>query len=160
MHLLPLLLLLTGTIQLAVVVTMVDCFTGTHYKYNISGTLLCSNKHVNGRPPGPMPDTIVYLRESDTHLNLDDDLGNVRTDSQGHFEGLVGEEDEGDPPELYIQIYEHTCGILKVVNIGMAYGAHLIKCHEVEKWPLMDMDIDGKISSMECFFGVAIFVAH
>jgi hypothetical protein len=100
------LLLLAGTILLQPsVVNMGESGATTLYKYNISGTIYCSDYGVDI----PIKDRHIYLKEKDRWPNWDDDLGQTVTDGQGHFQ-LVGEEDEGDEPELFLDIPDkHGC---------------------------------------------------
>jgi hypothetical protein len=102
-HFLLLLLpLLAGTIllQYATVVNMAAA--NTLYKYNISGTLYCSENGVNT----PIKDRNILLKEMDGAIDGDDLLGQTVTDENGYFEGLVGVEDEGDEPEVFLAIQD------------------------------------------------------
>jgi hypothetical protein len=54
------------------------------------------------------------LKEEDDS-NLDDFLGETRTDGHGHFEGLLGEEDEGGEPQPYLYIPEQGCNNRRVI---------------------------------------------
>jgi hypothetical protein len=47
--------------------------------------------------------------EEDGLANLDDTLGETVTDKQGHFEELIGEEDEGGKPEPFLHISIDGC---------------------------------------------------
>jgi hypothetical protein len=95
-------LLLAGTILLHPAVVNMLSATGTDYKYNISGTIYCKENEVLNTP-----DIKIELREKD--WNNDDELGTTYTDAEGHFEGLFGEEDEGNPPEPYILVFRNKC---------------------------------------------------
>jgi hypothetical protein len=50
-------------------------------------------------------------------------LGHAVTDGQGHFEGLVGEEDEGNEPEPFLRIPMEYCrGELMVWTMEMIWA--------------------------------------
>jgi hypothetical protein len=106
-----LLLLLAGT----PFVIMGSATSDTLYKYNISGTIYSTSENGVDKV---MPNMQIHLKEADL-VNADDDLGHVVTDGQGHFEGLVGEEDEGNEPEPFLRIPINYCdGVFKKVCEG------------------------------------------
>jgi hypothetical protein len=81
--------------------------SNTLYKYNISGTIYSTSENEADKV---MPDMRVRLFEKDDgFLNADDNLGQSFTNGQGHFEGLVGEEDEGAEPQPYLRIPIDGC---------------------------------------------------
>jgi hypothetical protein len=86
--------------------------TGTLRKYNISGTIYFTTENEVDKV---MPNMQIHLMEKDGLFNAPDDLGQAVTDEHGHFEGLVGEEDEKEEPEPYLSIpVPHCNGILTV----------------------------------------------
>jgi hypothetical protein len=97
--------LLAGTAMILLHPATVLIATATLHRFNISGTLYCSNNGTNT----PMPSRFITLLERDGAFNCNDLLGKACTDSKGHFEGLVGEEDEGDEPEAYLKISVVGC---------------------------------------------------
>jgi hypothetical protein len=85
--------------------------SSTLRKYNISGTIYFTTENEVDKG---MPNMQIHLMDND-QSNLDDDLGQAVTDGQGHFEGLVGEEDEEEEQEPYLSIpVPHCNGILVV----------------------------------------------
>jgi hypothetical protein len=89
--------------------------SSTLRKYNISGTIYATFENEADKV---IPNMKIELLDDDHGFNSDDDLGYAVTDEQGHFEGLVGEEDEEEEQEPYISIPMDYCfGELKVSGL-------------------------------------------
>jgi hypothetical protein len=146
----PLFLASTILLQQAAVVKMGESGATTVYKYDISGTIYCSN-HT------PVDEGIPMTLEEEDFF-MDDDLGYTQTGSKGHFE-IHGEEDEGDEPELLLKIWGHRCisdnqgrqvwiGVRGRARSNGVWGGKIRKTNYGEKGFSLIPRLSGKHKSM------------
>jgi hypothetical protein len=105
--------MMTFLLLLLLLAAMGSATSNTLYKYNISGTIYSTSENGVDKV---MPNMHIDLMEDDNWFWTHDLLGQAVTDGHGHFEGLVGEEDEGNEPEPFLRIPMKYCrGVLSEV---------------------------------------------